>query len=321
MQLALGVDTSNYATSLAVVDADAREVVYTEKRMLPVRAGETGLRQSEAVFHHTVALPQMFAELRAQLPNGALRQVTAVGVSTRPRPVEGSYMPCFLAGESAAAAFAAAQGLPVVCTSHQQGHLAAALLGAKEEALYTGNVLFLHLSGGTTDLLLTNGYTVLDKIGGSADLYAGQAVDRLGVKLGFGFPAGPALSALALQCTVVIHPKVSCKGLACHFSGLQNQCERLLADGHAPAYVAKYCLLAVADTLTALLREALRQYPGCPVLCAGGVMSSEVIRPRLKDALHKVYFAPPSLSGDNAVGVAMVAAHANNNSGEALLYG
>ena len=98
----LGIDTSNYATSLAVFDT-AGEVVCAKKRFLPVKEGQLGLRQSDALFHHTAALPAMMAELGGEFD---LTQICAVGVSEKPRPVEGSYMPCFLAGVSAAEAFA-----------------------------------------------------------------------------------------------------------------------------------------------------------------------------------------------------------------------
>ena len=101
----LGIDTSNYATSLAVFNT-AGEVVCAKKRFLPVKEGQLGLRQSDALFHHTVALPEMLAELGSEFD---LTQISAVGVSEKPRPVEGSYMPCFLAGVSAATAFAAAR--------------------------------------------------------------------------------------------------------------------------------------------------------------------------------------------------------------------
>ena len=119
----LGIDTSNYATSLAVFDT-AGEVVCAKKRFLPVKAGQLGLRQSDALFHHTVALPEMMQELAQEFD---LTQIDAVGVSQKPRPVEGSYMPCFLAGVNAATAFAHAKGIPLVLTTHQQGHAAAAL--------------------------------------------------------------------------------------------------------------------------------------------------------------------------------------------------
>ena len=120
----LGIDTSNYATSLAVFDT-AGEVVCAKKRFLPVKAGQLGLRQSDALFHHTVALPEMMQELAQEFD---LTQIDAVGVSQKPRPLEGSYMPCFLAGVNAATAFAHAKGIPLVLTTHQQGHAAAALL-------------------------------------------------------------------------------------------------------------------------------------------------------------------------------------------------
>ena len=194
----LGIDTSNYATSLAVFDTNAGEVVCDCKRFLPVREGQLGLRQSDALFHHTAALPEMLAELGQKVN---LTQIEAVGVSARPRPVDGSYMPCFLAGVSAATAFCAAKGIPLVQTTHQQGHIAAALYAAGDFTLFERESLVFHVSGGTTDLLLCHGAERITPLGTSSDLYAGQAVDRVGVRLGFGFPAGAEVSRLAAQCT------------------------------------------------------------------------------------------------------------------------
>ena len=173
----LGIDTSNYATSLAVFDT-AGEVVCAKKRFLPVKQGQLGLRQSDALFHHTAALPEMLAQLNTEFD---LTQIQAVGVSQRPRPVEGSYMPCFLAGVNAAQAFALAKGIPLVYTTHQQGHAAAALFAAKGAELFHQKVLLFHISGGTTDLLLCDQVKNIQMLGTSTDLYAGQAVDRVGV--------------------------------------------------------------------------------------------------------------------------------------------
>ena len=222
----LGIDTSNYATSLAVFDTNAGEVVCDCKRFLPVREGQLGLRQSDALFHHTAALPEMLAELGQKVN---LTQIEAVGVSARPRPVDGSYMPCFLAGVSAATAFCAAKGIPLVQTTHQQGHISAALFAASGADLFGKEELVFHVSGGTTDLLHCKGQDSITCIGTSSDLYAGQAVDRLGVRLGYAFPAGIYVSQLAAACTENIKPKVSVRGTTCSLSGLQNQCEKLLA--------------------------------------------------------------------------------------------
>ena len=302
--LTLGIDTSNYATSLAVFDTAAREVVCAKKRFLPVKEGQLGLRQSEALFHHTAVLPQMLEELAAEAD---LTRVERVGVSARPRPVEGSYMPCFLAGVSAATAFAAARRLPLVHTTHQQGHIAAALFAAGPRELFGQDLLVFHISGGTTDLILYQGMDHLTELGTSTDLYAGQAVDRVGVRLGFGFPAGADVSALAAQCPDRIPPKVSVRGLSCSLSGLENQCNRLLEEGKSPAYVCKYCLLCVAETVVRMSKNALELYPGLPVVCAGGVMSSELIAGYVRRRLPRVYFVPGMFSSDNAIGVAALA--------------
>ena len=202
----LGIDTSNYATSLAVFDTNAGEVVCDCKRFLPVREGQLGLRQSDALFHHTAALPEMLAELGQKVN---LTQIEAVGVSARPRPVDGSYMPCFLAGVSAATAFCAAKGIPLVQTTHQQGHISAALFAASGADLFGKEELVFHVSGGTTDLLHCKGPDSITCIGTSSDLYAGQAVDRLGVRLGYAFPAGIYVSQLAAACTET-NPKSAC---------------------------------------------------------------------------------------------------------------
>ena len=303
--LTLGIDTSNYATSLAVFDTDAGEVVCDCKKFLPVKEGQLGLRQSDALFHHTAALPAMLAELGARAD---LTQVRAVGVSARPRPVEGSYMPCFLAGVSAATAFSLSRALPLIELTHQQGHIAAALYAAGDFTLFEREALVFHVSGGTTDLLLCHGAERITPLGTSSDLYAGQAVDRLGVKLGFPFPAGAEVSRLAALCEEPIRPKSSVKGMTCSLSGLENQCNALLQAGKSPECVCKYCLLCVADTVVRMTKAAQKEYPGLPVVCAGGVMSSDIIRVWVQQRLPQVYFVPGRYSSDNAIGVSILAA-------------
>lgn len=303
--LTLGIDTSNYATSLAVFSKDTGEVVCDIKKFLPVKAGQTGLRQSDALFHHVAALPGLLQELGEKAD---LTQVGCVGVSARPRPVEGSYMPCFLAGVNAATAFAAGRKIPVFQTTHQQGHIAAALYATGNPELLERPVLVFHVSGGTTDLLYCPSLEEIHLVGTSNDLYAGQAVDRLGVKLGFPFPAGSYVSDLALRCPERIHPKVSVKGTRCNLSGLENQCDKLLQEGCSREYVCRYCLAAIGETLYKMATAAMELYPGVPVVFAGGVMSSQVIAQDLKIKMPQAYFVPGRFSSDNAIGVSILAA-------------
>ena len=248
---ALGLDTSNYTTSAAFFgdgEMDSRGMI------LPVKEGEIGLRQSDAVFHHTRQLPEVLSMLGDKIGGAKV-----IGVSERPRDAKDSYMPCFLAGVNAAASFAMAKDIPVVQTTHQQGHITAALYAAAGRELFSAPALVFHISGGTTDLLYCKSIHEIECIGTSSDLYAGQAVDRIGVKLGFEFPAGVMVSQLAAQCTEKITPKSSVNGTQCSLSGLENQCTALLAQGKSNEYVCKYCLLCIGQTVVRMTKAALQQ--------------------------------------------------------------
>lgn len=303
----LGVDTSNYRTSLAFYDADSR-AARLSSRLLPVAKGERGLRQSDALFAHTKALPELTRSLFRERPASGVK---AVGVSARPRDAEGSYMPCFLAGIAAAEAFASAYGVPLHEFSHQQGHIAAAAYGAGALGLLRQPFLAWHLSGGTTELL----YVTPDArsipqetiVGGTTDIAAGQLVDRAGVAMGLNFPSGPALEAL----TEGAPPQ---KGFAVHvedarfsLSGMENKVTALLASGAPQAEVAAFVIATITRTILAATRQALERYPGLPVLCAGGVMSNRRIQAAMHDAFG-AHFAPPAYASDNALGPALLAA-------------
>ena len=96
--------------------------------------------------------------------------------------------------------------------------------------------------------------------------------------------------------------------MQCSLSGLENQSKALLAAGKATEYVCKYCLLCVADTVVRMTKAAQKEYPGLPVVCAGGVMSSDIIRTWVQQRLPQVYFVPGQYSSDNAIGVSILAA-------------
>lgn len=298
----LGLDTSNYTTSAAVFDgAEGINI----GRLLDVRPGELGLRQSDALFQHVKRLPDLLEQLAGE---GRLAKLDAVGASTRPRAVEGSYMPCFLAGEAQGRGIAAAQSVPFYAHSHQQGHLAAAAWSAGQLELLDNPFLAWHLSGGTTELLLIkpNGYTVsAEIIGGTSDLSAGQLIDRTGVLLGLQFPAGKALDELGARADACDEPHVKLKGLTFSLSGMENQVKALREKGEPPASIARFALDAVFDIVLRATQEAQRRYPGLPVLCSGGVASNSRLRAGLKDLCGAI-FAEPRYSTDNAMGTAIL---------------
>lgn len=300
----LALDTSNYTASAAVFDGREGENV---GRLLQVRPGELGLRQSDALFQHVKQLPQLMEQLVSQ---GQLENIQAVGASTRPRAVEGSYMPCFLAGTSQAQCLAHTLGVPFFAFSHQQGHLAAAAWSAGRLDLLEGPFLAWHLSGGTTELLRAepeqDGVAMTAAIlGGTSDISAGQLIDRTGVLLGLQFPAGKALDALSAQAEKVKPFPVKVENCTFSLSGMENKVKQMAEKGEAPETVARFALETVTRAVVKATRQALERFPGLPVLCSGGVASNSLLRQVMERECGAI-FAQPRFSTDNAMGTAIL---------------
>lgn len=295
----LGFDTSNYTTSVAIYDSEC-DLMKNSGCILPVPEGKLGLRQSDAVFAHIKALPNIV--------NGIIEQyddINAIGVSTRPRNVEGSYMPCFMVGETTAKVLGSVLHVPCYSFSHQEGHLAAVLYSEHKEALLNKPFLAWHLSGGTTELLYVTPDLQVLKIGGTTDISAGQLIDRTGVLLGLPFPAGRTLDIMAKPEQSY---KIKQNKLSFSLSGMENKMIQM-HDMMSDSSLAGFVLASIADILVRVTKSALEIYDNCPLIVSGGVACSQVIR----QAMSKLnaIFAAPAFSSDNALGIAALAARSH----------
>ena len=298
----IGIDTSNYTTSIAYYDGVGGENC---SKLLPVKQGELGLRQSDAVFAHIKSLPELSGRLFSHVRK---EEITAVGVSTRPRAVEGSYMPCFMVGYSHAKMLSDLLQVPMVEVSHQQGHVAASLWSAESLELMDRPHLAWHLSGGTTELLLVEpeGKNVIcTKIGGTTDISAGQLIDRTGQLLELPFPSGKHLDVLSKEAKLRDVFKVKCSNMEFSLSGVQNKVQQFHAQHEISAETAAYALRCVAKAVYLATEQALKAYPGLSVVFSGGVASNSLLREVI--APLKPIFAQPQYSTDNAMGVAVLA--------------
>lgn len=309
MSKILGIDTSNYTTSAAMLDTESMTVIQS-KKLLPVKAGEKGIRQSDAVFHHIKQMPEI---LRGVLSDGK-NTLDGIGVSIKPRLAEDSYMPCFLVGETVADSIGTAQGLTPDKTSHQIGHILAALFSCNLIDWAKGSSQFIafHISGGTTDMLLCtpdkNKILDIKNIGHSLDLNAGQAIDRTGVMLGLSFPCGKELERLAEQSNISYKVKPVIKDTDCCLSGLENLCKAMFfEDGETKENVARFCISFVYATIREMTKAAIKKYGKLPLIYAGGVMSNKMIASSIRNEFGG-NFASPEFSCDNAVGVAVYSA-------------
>lgn len=301
----LGIDTSNYTTSVCVYDSE-NGIMLQKKLLLPVKEGEKGLRQSDAVFHHTSRLYPLMQEAFDEFGG----EIDAIGVSEKPRDAAGSYMPCFLVGVNAAKCIGAVTGKPVYGFSHQSGHIAAALYSCGKTELMKEKFIAFHVSGGTSEMLLVtpdDERTFCVKIiGETLDLNCGQAVDRCGVMMGLRFPCGKELEKLALESDKKYNPKVCVKDGNCSLSGLENQCKKMLDNGENHRDVARYCLDFICKTLEKMTEYAISEYGSLPLVFAGGVMSNSIIRKKIQNRFD-ASFAEPDFSCDNAAGTALLA--------------
>ena len=217
-------------------------------------------------------------------------------------------MPCFMVGYSHAKMLSDVLKVPLVEVSHQQGHVAASLLSAGTMELMDKSHLAWHLSGGTTELLLVEPEgknVVCTKIGGTTDISAGQLIDRTGQLLQLPFPSGKHVDALSGEAMLKDTFKVKCSNMEFSLSGVQNKVQQFHAQHGSNVETAAYALRCVAKAVYLATEQALKAYPGLPVVFSGGVASNSMLR-EVIEPLNPV-FAQPQYSTDNAMGVAVLA--------------
>ena len=306
-KLFLGIDTSNYTTSFAVVN-DSGEVVHNIKLLLPVKEGERGLRQSDAVFAHIQNLKLISDEIQEL----ELNNIKAIGFSACPRDQKGSYMPCFSVGESFAKMFASINKIAIYPFSHQAGHIRAAIYSSK--VIPDKKFIAFHVSGGTTEILHVendNGSFLIDIVGGSIDLHAGQAIDRIGVYMGLKFPCGKEMEQLAHENDKKIPScKICVNGYSYNLSGLENLAIKLYDDTKDKFLVSAFVFDFIFKTISKITQNLLEEYKNYQIVYGGGVMSNSIIQAQLKNKFDNLYFAEPQFSTDNAAGIALLAREA-----------
>jgi len=307
--LFLGLDTSCYTTSVAVVDK-YENLVWNNRKLLSVPEGEKGLPQSEALFNHLKRLPQLLQDTGQLF---CYSQIQAVCASTRPRPQEDSYMPVFSVSQNIGMIMATSLGVPFIETSHQENHLRAGIWSGK---IPCKEFLALHVSGGTSELLKVyweKGHPFkIDLLGGTIDLHAGQFVDRVGVSLKLPFHAGPYMEKIGLDSDKALEIPSWVQDYSISFSGPEAAAQRLVAAGEKPPNIARAVENCIAKTLEKLLLNAIGKEKINNILLVGGVCANTHIKERLKKRLEhqavgaKLYFAAPEYSSDNAVGTALI---------------
>ncbi|SHI92924.1 tRNA (adenosine(37)-N6)-threonylcarbamoyltransferase complex transferase subunit TsaD [Lutispora thermophila] len=307
----LGIDTSCYTTSIALIDNE--ENLIADKRiMLKVKQGAKGLRQSEAFYQHIRNLDILLEDLFYVVsPN----KIKAIGVSSKPRNYLDSYMPVFNSGLHIGNVIRLSLGIPAYLLSHQENHILAGLWSKKINQ--NSPMAAYHISGGTTELLLVEGNmnTNIEVIGGSSDLKAGQFIDRVGVAMGLKFPCGKEMDRLSqsVNDAGIVIP-ISIKESYASFSGPETFVQRIVKAGqYDKAKLSKAVFICIAKSIEETLINSRKKFEWTNILFIGGVSSNTIIKNYLlgSDKLSKYSINPIFAEGqyaiDNAVGGAIYA--------------
>ncbi len=297
---------------MALVDVKGN-VLFDKRIVLTVKPGEIGLRQSDAFYQHVMNLPGIFFDL----PSEGLKFIQGIGVSTRPRNVEGSYMPVFNAGLQFAKVIGKSLGCPVYEYAHQDGHIMAAL--GLEHQIIGKKTMNVHISGGTTEIFNSRWsseekYFETDIIGGSKDISIGQLVDRIGVYMGYPFPCGQHMEGAINQLKTCEYkttkrlPLKAAEGMF-NLSGIENKGKQLLEKGMSKEDFLFMFFNELGDFLCNILKEAIAKEKPDRLILAGGVMSNFWIRKRLQSLFDlypdlEIILTPSVYCTDNAVGIA-----------------
>lgn len=305
----LGIDTSCYTTSIAIVDEN-RRLLFDERRVLEVKRGNRGLRQSDAVFQHTKNFPFLYQKITEQIDTS---KIVKVCCSNKPRNIEDSYMPVFLSGVSFGKSIASTLKVEYVEYSHQEGHIEAAKWSS--DSLNSHKFIALHISGGTTEILKTekidNRYSS-EIIGGTMDISAGQLIDRTGVMMGLSFPAGKELDVMSQNGTYgTLKLPVSTKETYINFSGAETYTKKIIEEGlKNNSDIALALFDCIYKSLFKVLLKACAIYKINEILIAGGVASNRFLRDnlyrKLKEEGLTIHFGKAEYCTDNAVGTALL---------------
>jgi N6-L-threonylcarbamoyladenine synthase len=320
----LGIDTSNYTTSVAIVD-DEKRIIFDDRIILSVKSGERGLRQNEAIFQHINNISTLIDKAFYDLDKSFIK---SVGYSNKPRNLIGSYMPTFNVGTSCANIISKTLNLPLFKFSHQDGHIEAALINQNFQ--YDQSFIAFHISGGTTEILNISNFSnegFINKIiGGSKDISYGQLIDRVGVMLDFIFPCGSSMEELLINNrkentnseTLSNNPigsikKIHLENNYVNLSGVENTFQKLISSN-------KYTKEDIISKLFSIISESLiNQILGSieisglnKIVLAGGVFSNSYLRKSIENSKINncsFYFGDPNLCSDNAVGIALLSKH------------
>ncbi len=222
---------------------------------------------------------------------------------------------------------------PIIPINHMEGHIITAALGKIEEKIYkigdlNSPALSLLVSGGHTELVLTDAFGTYKKIGQTRDDAVGEAFDKVARMLGLPYPGGPAISKLAQKYREshlevpswgeLPRPMLHSGDYDFSFSGIKTAVLYAIRDHGELSEEDKMALAssfedAVVEVLIKKTIAAAEEYHTQTIIVGGGVASNTYLRSQLKQKVEDklsgttLLFPEPWLATDNAIMIGMAA--------------
>lgn len=239
--------------------------------------------------------------------------------------------PALWVGITFAKALSLAWDIPIISVNHMEGHIISALL--KTQSTQNNNLLKIQeiefpaisllISGGHTELIKIDTLGSYEVVGQTRDDAVGEAFDKVARLLGYPYPGGPEISALA-QTTrdenlsassefKLPRPMLHSKDLDFSFSGIKTAVLYMIQKipeltEEIKKQIAKEFEDAVIEVLVSKTKNAIEIYGAKTLIVGGGVIANKILRKVLLDSLPqtKVLIPDMKLTTDNAtmIGVA-----------------
>ncbi|MAZ40787.1 tRNA (adenosine(37)-N6)-threonylcarbamoyltransferase complex transferase subunit TsaD [bacterium] len=212
---------------------------------------------------------------------------------------------------------------PIVPVNHMEGHILSVLLQEQDEAYTTRHInyptLSLLISGGHTELVLSEKPLEYNIIGSTRDDAVGEAFDKVARILDLPYPGGPEISKLAETATGkntfgLPHPMIDSGDFDFSFSGLKTAVlyktkELGELSQEQKADLAHEFEEVVTHVLTKKTLGAIKEHNVESLIIGGGVSANKRIRQAFTELAEKegftLYLPTPKLSTDNAIMIAI----------------
>lgn len=308
----LGIESSCDETAIALLEE--QQGVFTVKQNLLTSQVATHARYGGVVpevaarEHIDILFPMLKAS--GISPDG--QGIDVIAVTAGP-----GLVPALRIGVELAKVLAWLWKKPLVAVNHLEGHLYS-VWGKEKQPTFPA--LSLLVSGGHTELILMNDHGQYELIGMTRDDAAGEAFDKVAKLLDLPYPGGPEIAKAAQQgnpqAIEFPRPMLNSGDFDFSFSGLKTAVRiEVGLNRSTKEDIAASFQEAVVDTLVTKTMKAVAHTGVSSLILSGGVSANTALRSRLETTLANQFpavsfFAPDrSLTGDNAVMIALAGAH------------